>query len=188
MTTKLPPEWEWLLFEEGPRHLVQALKRYGTLEVPGIKNSETILDWALELRTETHCKVSVYQHDSTAWCGLYAAIVLHKAGWGDLPVNPLWALNWASYGAPAGEPQLGDILVFTRQTTTGTAGHVGFYVGEGADHYWVLGGNQSDKVCIAAIAKKRLWSARTPPWQVEPPNRRVIHVRGKAAVLSTNEA
>ncbi|MEG8056929.1 hypothetical protein QP150_09490 [Sphingomonas sp. 22L2VL55-3] len=41
-------------------------------------------------------------------------------------------------------------------------GHVGFYVGEDATAYHVLGGNQGDTVSVARIAKDRCIARRWP--------------------------
>jgi hypothetical protein len=41
-------------------------------------------------------------------------------------------------------------------------GHVGFLVGQSADRYYVLGGNQSNCVSIAPIAKSRAMGFRWP--------------------------
>ena len=49
-------------------------------------------------------------------------------------------------------------MVFSR---TG-GGHVGFYVGEDKDAYHILGGNQSDMVSIARVAKDRHVATRWP--------------------------
>jgi hypothetical protein len=50
------------------------------------------------------------------------------------------------------------VLVFQRPG----GGHVGFYVGEDATAYHVLGGNQGDAVTIARIAKARCVARRWP--------------------------
>ena len=50
------------------------------------------------------------------------------------------------------------MLVFER----GSGGHVGFAVGQDDTHFFVLGGNQSDAVTIARVAKSRLLGARWP--------------------------
>jgi len=52
----------------------------------------------------------------------------------------------------------GAVLVFERPG----GGHVGFYVGEDATAYHVLGGNQGDAVTIARIAKDRCIARRWP--------------------------
>ena len=41
-------------------------------------------------------------------------------------------------------------------------GHVGFAAGQDDTHFYMLGGNQSDAVTIARIAKSRLLGARWP--------------------------
>jgi hypothetical protein len=61
------------------------------------------------------------------------------------------------------QPVTGAVLIFER----GSGGHVGFAIGQDITHFYVLGGNQSDAVTIARIAKSRLldacWPATFPP-------------------------
>jgi uncharacterized protein (TIGR02594 family) len=93
------------------------------------------------------------------------------------------ASSWATWGSPIQADRLapGAILVFERPG----GGHVGFYVGEDATTYSVLGGNQGDKVSIARVAKSRCVARRWP---------KGVAVIGKPIVLasagavSTNEA
>ena len=47
----------------------------------------------------------------------------------------------------------GAIVVYWRGTKASGLGHVGFYRGENATSIWTLGGNESDMVEIAALAK-----------------------------------
>ena len=74
------------------------------------------------------------------------------------------------------------MLVFTRSG----GGHVGFYAGEDADAYHVLGGNQSDAVTIARIAKSRCIAIRWPSTAPAPVGGRVFSAL--AGTLSRNEA
>ena len=76
---------------------------------------------------------------------------------GALGANPHWARNWLLFGQ-AVQPIAGAVLVFER----GSGGHVGFAMGQPDTHFYVLGGNQSDAVTIALIAKSRLLGARWP--------------------------
>lgn len=83
---------------------------------------------------------------------------------GALGENPYWARNWALLGT-ATPPTYGAVLVFER----GSGGHVGFAVGEDGAYYQVLGGNQSNAVTVARIAKSRLLAARWPTtWPAGP--------------------
>jgi uncharacterized protein (TIGR02594 family) len=93
------------------------------------------------------------------WCGdaVQTAIALTLPE-EVVPTNPYWAQNWAKFGVALEEPALGAILVFKR---TG-GGHVGFYAGEDAKNYFVLGGNQRNSVSIAPVAKKQAISVRWP--------------------------
>lgn len=169
--------YEWVVTEDAPRHLLKALELYGVTETVGSKNNPVIMGWAKELGLE-----KVYVADSIPWCGLFAAIVIHRAG---RPVvkDPLWALNWNNFGVRTTTPMLGDILTFSRKE----GGHVGIYIGEDTTAYHVLGGNQGDKVSIVRIAKDRLSQARRPAYNSQPLNIRKI-VLFNTGKLSENEA
>lgn len=61
---------------------------------------------------------------------------------------------------------LSDVMIFQRQG----GGHVGLYVGEDADCFHVLGGNQSAAVTITRIAKARLFAVQQPSYLATPDN------------------
>jgi len=63
---------------------------------------------------------------------------------------------------------------------------VGFYAGEDASAFHVLGGNQSDSVSIARVARTRLLGARWPA--TAPRIAGGITERVGGGALSTNEA
>lgn len=171
--------YAWLAREPGPKMIVEALKLFGTMETPGSANNPTIVAWAKEIGGEV---ADVYKADSIPWCGLFMAVVAKRAG-KEIPKHPLWALSWSAFGAKSPAAALGDVLVFVRNG----GGHVGLYVGEDASAFHVLGGNQSDRVCITRIAKARLYAARRPLYRVEPANVRPIRLEATGA-LSLNEA
>lgn len=176
----IPKGYEWLgTVGQLPKMIEIALGLYGTLEAPGAVNSPVIMGWAVETG-ENH---DGYTADSVAWCGLFAALVAKRAGY-DAPAHPLWALNWLNFGKAAAQPCLGDVLIFVREG----GGHVGFYIGEDHDAYHVLGGNTSDQVKIARIAKVRLRGARSPLFRVGRPASSKPYVLAPAGALSRNEA
>lgn len=176
----LPVKYQWLAKEGAPKMLVEALKLYGTLEGPGTMNNPTILAWAKEVGKELQGQ---YTADSIPWCGLFMALVAQRAD-KEWPKSPLWALSWATFGTRVSEPMLGDTLVFTREG----GGHVGIYVGEDSVAYHVLGGNQSDRVCITRIGKSRLYTARRPIYAIgQPANVRRVFLTAEGSI-STNEA
>lgn len=174
----LPKAYAWLDREPGPNMLLQALMLYGTVETPGKASNAKIMSWARELGGDV---AKVYRDDSIPWCGLFLAIVAKRAN-KSLPASPLWARAWATWGKPSPEAALGDVLVFVRNG----GGHVGLYVGEDADAYHCLGGNQSDAVNIKRIAKSRCIAVRRD-YRSVPKNVRPIHLAASGS-LSTNEA
>lgn len=175
----VPNKYSWLLNEGGPKMIVEALKLYGTLEGPGDSNNPTIIAWAKEVGEDV---ANIYKADSIAWCGLFMAVVAKRSD-KQPPKSPLWALNWGTFGNHTDSPMLGDTLVFTRSG----GGHVGLYVGEDDTAYHALAGNQGDKVSIARIDKKRLYTARRPEWKTaQPENVRKV-VLSSDGQLSTNE-
>lgn len=105
------------------------------------------------------------------WCGDFVETCIRIALpaeplLGALGSNPYWARNWLLFGQEV-TPTPGAVLVFSR----GSGGHLGFAVGQDETHFHVLGGNQSDAVTIARIARTRLLGARWPatvPPRVQP--------------------
>jgi|SRR5215204_3009430 len=182
---KIPKMYQWLAAEEGPKILLEALSHFGTLELRGKDNNPDITNWAKELGGSV---ANVYLNDEIPWCGLFIGVCAKRAGY-DLPKDPLWALNWGTYGVAQPVAMLGDVLTFIRKTSTGAkAGHVALYVGEDEAAYHVLGGNQSDCVCITRMAKTRLYAIRRSNFKVaQPKNVRQVML-GVGGKLSENEA
>lgn len=91
---------------------------------------------------------------STPWCAGFACYVLEQSG---VPSpKSLMARSFMKWGRPIAAPVPGCIVVLQRGDRGGPFGHVGFYAGETATHVMILGGNQSDKVCIAKFPKSRV--------------------------------
>ncbi|MFN3706515.1 MAG: TIGR02594 family protein [Thermoflexales bacterium] len=158
-----------------PRWLQIARSYIGVKEVPGPRHNSTIVSWLVSLR-------AWWRDDETPWCGVFVAHCLREAGITDLPEYWMRALAWAPWGANlrASHVAPGAILVFSRQG----GGHVGFYVGEDASFYHVLGGNQRNMVNIMKIAKARCVAIRWP--KGEPVVGGPVFLTG--GEVSTNEA
>lgn len=135
-----------------PRWLDIAERHQGLREIVGPGHNKIILGWLEKLR-------AWWRDDETPWCGVFVAHCLQEAG---LPFPRLYmrAKAWADYGALLRPDRLapGAILVFDRAG----GGHVGFYVGESAGHYYVLGGNQGNAVNVMMLGKSRLIASRWP--------------------------
>ena len=180
-----------------PRVIAEGIKLLGTRETPGAANNPVIMAWAAEVGEDAIGYK--YTGDSVAWCGLAAAIIAKRAG-KKIPYGPLWALNWSNFGTLVGDrfrlqtsrplvfqpglkASLGDVLVFKREG----GGHVGFYIGEDANHYCVLGGNQSDAMTITWIEKSRCVSVRRPAYTSQPASVKPFPLT-RSGAISRNEA
>lgn len=135
-----------------PEWFTKAKEHIGLKEIAGKRHNTTILSWLEKLR-------AWWRDDETPWCGVFVAHCMREAG---LPLPQYWmrAKAWADYGANLRPSRVavGAILVFARQG----GGHVGFYAGEDTTYYYVLGGNQSNSVNVAKIAKNRCIAIRWP--------------------------
>jgi uncharacterized protein (TIGR02594 family) len=159
-------------FEEA-KHLI------GTKEVAGLVNNPDIMSWSDDLDLK-------YQGDDVPWCGLFVA---HCIGatlpQEPLPGNPLGARQWERFGGQI-QPCEGAVMVFWRGSPSSGKGHVGFYAGEDDTAYQILGGNQSDSVCLTWIDKGRLLQSRWPNSGSSLKTGPVRKTRNQG--LSTNEA
>ncbi len=157
----------------------EAVRLIGTREVGGDASNPEILDWADGLGID-------YADDDIPWCGLFVAPCVGSTLQDEvLPTNPLGARNWNKFGSSV-DPQLGAVLVFWRSSPDSWKGHVGFYRGEDSDHFFVLGGNQSNSVNVAKITKDRLLSSRWPLTGLAGSGQ-TVSMTG-AGPVSTNEA
>jgi uncharacterized protein (TIGR02594 family) len=177
-----PKGYEWLGdVGQLPRTISEGIAALGVAEIVGKGSNRTIIGWRDELN-QAGVKIAGFSDDDIPWCGLYAAIIAHRAGKRGVE-SPLWARNWAKFGSATMEASLGDILVFVRNG----GGHVGFYVAEDATAYHVLGGNQSNRVSITRIAKDRCIAMRRPIYNSKPFSVKPYRVAAGGA-LSRNEA
>ena len=159
-------------FEEA-KHLM------GTKEVLGPRSNPAIMDWATTL--DIH-----YQGDDVPWCGLFVAHCVGSTLQDEaLPGNPLGARQWERFGTST-NPRRGAVIVFWRESLASGKGHVGFYAGEDNSAYQILGGNQSDQVCLTWLAKDRFRAARWPTSGASLTSSTVRKNRDEG--LSTNEA
>ncbi|WP_107327879.1 TIGR02594 family protein [Agrobacterium pusense] len=124
----------------------------------------------------------------TAWCGAFVGMVVATALPKEpMPANPLGSRNWLKFGKPLNDPQICAIAIFWRGSKDGWQGHVGIVVGHDKTHLHILGGNQSDSVSIARIAKTRLLRYRWPITYQDAPFA-AMPMTTISASVTTNEA
>lgn len=163
-----------------PAWLTAARAKLGTREILGPTHNNALLAF---LNTAAKWNGVVWRDDEMPWCGGFVAACLVAAGVEPVKIAAR-AKSWAGWGALLRPSRLapGAVLVFEREG----GGHVGFYVGEDASTYHVLGGNQGNAVSITRIAKSRLVASRWP--RDCPVNGGPIQLFANSRPVSSNEA
>lgn len=127
----------------------------GLAEVSGSTDNPKIVEM---FRVSGHPEID---DDETAWCAAFVGACLRLSGYKGS--NSLGARSYQRFGQDLGnQPRKGCIVVFTRGNPKAATGHVAFFDHEDNDEVFVLGGNQSDKVCISRYPKSRLLAYRWP--------------------------
>ena len=103
------------------------------------------------------------------WCAAFVNSILELhdiPGSETVSEHPLLARSFLDWGAPVEEPELGDVVVFTRNNSN-WQGHVAFYIEsavvDGVPSYIVLGGNQDDMINHKAYPISRVLGIRRIP-------------------------
>lgn len=110
----------------------------------------------VEYLASTNLHAALAQDDSTPWCSAFVNWCVEKAGLAG--TDSAAAQSWLGWGREIQMPRRGCIAVFTRGKT---GGHVGFYIRRTA-FIEVLGGNQTNRVCVAGYDPARLLGYRVP--------------------------
>lgn len=138
---------------DDPPWLAIATAEVGIKEYPGNGENPRILEY---LRSTTLAAPDSAR-DETPWCSAFANWCVEKSGYEG--TDSAWARSWLNWGAPLDKPRRGCVTVFQRD---GNKGHVAFFLAAGAGGIKVLGGNQSNAVCISSYKKADLLGYRLP--------------------------
>lgn len=126
-----------------------ALSQYGVKETIGSKDHPQIINYFNTLGFD-----GAKLHDETAWCSAFANWVAKTVGYEHS--GKLTARSWLAVGESTSTPEVGDVVVFWRESPSSWKGHVGFFVKQTNRYVYVLGGNQNNSVCIKAYLKTRV--------------------------------
>lgn len=128
-----------------------AYKEKGISEVAGAQDNPRIIEYHKATNLEAE---KVKLTDEVAWCASFVSWCLEQAGLKS--TDDAWALSYKNYGTKLDIPTKGCICVFSRDG----GNHVAFFDHQVGDDIYVLGGNQSNMVCIKAYPKSRLLAFR----------------------------
>jgi uncharacterized protein (TIGR02594 family) len=138
-----------------PIDIARAELALGVAEVPGPADNPRI-------RLYHSTTEGGADHDETAWCSSFVNYCVEQAGF--VGTDDKWARSWhdQDWGhVVTAAPADGDVVVWSRVGGGDNGGHVGFFIAEDATGVTVLGGNQSNKVCIQRYPKAGAMGAFT---------------------------
>ncbi len=156
-----------------PEWLKIARQDLGIREIAGpASNPEIMRYWSA-------CDYDPPEGDETAWCSAACNHWMQKAGVpGTRQPN---ARSWERWGAEIKKPKPGCVVVFWRGSPTAWTGHVALYVGPGKPgHIKVIGGNQSNGVCVAEYPEAQVVGYR---WPTTGGNSRTLKAQTAGIVL-----
>lgn len=127
-------------------------KELGVKEIAGGKHNARIIEY----HGTTTLKA---KEDEVSWCSAIINWAHIKAG--VLGTNLANARSWLNWGISCVDsPEIGNVVVFWRESKYSWKGHVGLYAGETDSDIWVLGGNQNNEVCYKKYPKSQLLDIR----------------------------
>lgn len=134
--------------------LLKMLEDYGLKEVDGPASNPEIIAMGKELGFD------IADDSTTAWCSLAMNYYAKKCGYEY--TGKLDARSWLRLPKPIVvlKPQLGDIVVFWRESPQSWKGHVGIFIAQDGNIIYTLGGNQGGAISIAGYPKDQLLGYR----------------------------
>ena len=139
-----------LATRKGYEYVDVALREVGVKEVSGPEAEARILEY--------HSTCSLHaKSDEVAWCSAFVNWVMAQVG--GARTKSAAALSWLKWGEAIKTPCFGCLVILDYG---GGHGHVGIVVGASAGNLVVLGGNQSNQVCLRRMPKKENMSFRKP--------------------------
>ncbi len=128
-----------------------AWEELGIQEVPGDGDNPRIIEYHKETTL-------LAKDDEVPWCSAFVNWCCEQSS--DDGTNLANARSWLTWGEHQIMPRTGDVCVLWRKSPTDWRGHVGFYIGGNFNYVALLGGNQSNKVCVREYPMKRVLGFR----------------------------
>lgn len=128
----------------------------------GVKEDPTGFNPIIKLWMEASCKSLKLENpkdDSLfAWCACFISNMLIESGiWDQTKMHIVRARDFQLIGQVVRDPELGDIVILERGPGKG---HVGIFLSETQDKYYLLSGNSGDSVSVHPFDKSRVIGIR----------------------------
>lgn len=157
-----------------------AFRDLGLHEISGPRHSARVLEM---FKVSGHPEI---RDDETAWCSAAVNAWMIEAGYpGTRALN---ARSWLTYGQALGTKKTlprGAVLIFRRGNSS-WQGHVCLLLEDRGGTLMVIGGNQSDQVCVRVMSRDNLIGACVPTTVTN--SRTVQAFAGAGAVEGVGEA
>ena len=135
---------------DDPEWLKIAYREIGTKEIYGKEHNGKILQYHDTCTYDANT-------DEVAWCSAFVNWCMIQAGYKG--TNKVNARSWLEWGKSLPKHR-GAVTVLWRDHPSSWKGHVGFYIKSNEKYVWLLGGNQSNKVCIKKYPLNRVLAYR----------------------------
>ena len=139
----------------------------GLREIKGLQHNPTIVGWLKNFAKNVKAAWIRRKGDEIPWCAVFVSHCLHSAGYST--TENARAASYATYGKPS-KFVPGSVIVIKRkrsgadQATGSRAGfHVGFLIRQTRTHYYILGGNQRNRVLRVWYSKAK-YEVRACRW------------------------
>lgn len=136
-----------------PYWLSRARREIGQKELDGPGSNPRIVEY--------HASTKLQATDDTIpWCSSFMCWVFEQEG---IPsTKSAAAVSWLDWGEALDKPVLGCVVVLKRPSGGPSSAHVGLYVGEIPGSIELLGGNQSNRVCVQPFPTSLVLGYRMP--------------------------
>lgn len=141
-----------------PRWMAVARREFGQRENPHrSEHNARIVEYLSTTKTNNNV---ILKTDENEWCAAFMNWCMQRAG--IVGTGSTGSLSWQHWGQNLVEPVFGCIVVLKRPKAGPNKGHVGFYVDEVRNKVRLLGGNQSDSVCLKLYPKHNILKYKWP--------------------------
>ena len=134
-----------------PPWMEHAWRELGVEEIPGPRDNPRVVRYHESVDDEK-------EPDRIAWCSSFVNFCISQAGF--TGTNSRAARSWLNWGVPITDPMPGAVTVLWRHRVETWQGHVGFFITDLGNEVVLLGGNQSDAVCVKRFPKERVLGYR----------------------------
>lgn len=128
-----------------------ARNEIGEKEIVGNQDNQRIIEYI------ESCTQAGVLHDEIPWCSAFVNWCITRSGYAG--TNKLLARSWLEWGTKIPGPVRGCIAVFKRGTQP-WSGHVGIVETWDDTNFVILGGNQSNRVCVMLYPMSKLLGLR----------------------------